>query len=90
MNLAEIKKTLGVETINLNQVVTETNEKTEWYKDWDNNTRTAILIHKDTLEAVKTKNPTTLGISVAEKTGPKGLYTAKTIVLYSQAPDVVL
>ena len=89
-NLAEIKKELGVETINLNQVVTEKGEKTDWFKQWNNDNRVAILIHKDTLAKVKA-NPgiTSLGINTQMKEAEKGSYTAKTIVLYTEAEEVL-
>ena len=90
MNLSEVKKNLGVETINLNTVVTTTGEKTDWMKDWNNNNRVAILIHKDTLAKLKA-NPeaTSLGINTQVKTGAKGEYTAKTIVLYNEAEETL-
>ena len=48
-NLAEIKGKLGVQSLSLNQVVTEAGEKTAWFKHWDNDNRVAILVHEDTL-----------------------------------------
>ena len=48
-NLAEIKGKLGVQSISLNQVVTEAGEKTAWFKHWDNDNRVAILVHQDTM-----------------------------------------
>jgi len=89
MNLSEIKAKLGVENINLNRVVTEENEPTAWYKDWDNTNRVAILIHEDTLKEIKENKPTTLGIHEQTKTGAQGDYTAKTIVLYKEAEFVL-
>lgn len=89
-NLAEIKRTLGVETINFNVVTTEANEVTDWLKDWDNGNRVAILIHKDTLAKIKS-NPTisTLGIHTQTKQGPQGQYVAKTIVVYTPADETL-
>jgi hypothetical protein len=87
MTLTEIKAELGVSNINLNRVVTEANEETQWFKDWDNTNRVAILIHEDTLAQVK--DSTTLGIHVQEKKGAQGNYTAKTIVVYKPAEFVL-
>ena len=51
-NLAEIKGKLGVQSISLNQVVTEAGEKTAWFKHWDNDNWVAILVHEDTLKQI--------------------------------------
>ena len=53
MNIQEIKTKLGVQTLPLNQVVTETGERTSWFKHWDNDTRIAILVHAETLDLIK-------------------------------------
>ena len=89
-NLAEIKRELGVETINLNTVTTESGEKTDWMKHWDNNERVAILVHKDTLAKMKA-NPSisSLGINTQIKQGAKGEYIAKTIVAYTEAEETL-
>ena len=90
MNLAEIKGKLGVQTINLNQVVTETGEKTEWYKHWDNDNRVAILVHKDTLSKIKADaGLNTLGINTQTKQGAQGEYIAKTICIYNPADETL-
>ena len=86
MNLSEIKRDLGVETINLNTVTTESGEKTDWLKDWNNDKRVAILVHKDTLAKIKAEpGIASLGIHVQTKQGAKGEYTAKTICVYTEA-----
>lgn len=85
-NLAEIKRELGVETINLNTVVTESGEKTPWLKHWDNANRVAILVHKDTLALITANNSlSTLGVNTQTKVGAQGEYVAKTIVIYNPA-----
>ena len=85
-NLAEIKRELGVETINLNTVVTESGEKTTWLKHWDNTNRVAILVHKDTLALITADNSlNTLGVNTQTKVGAQGEYVAKTIVIYTPA-----
>jgi hypothetical protein len=89
-NLQEIKRSLGVETLGFNKVVTEAGEVTEWFKDWNNDSRTAILIHKDTLTAIKADMKiSTLGINTQTKTGAKGDYVAKTICIYKPADEVL-
>ena len=90
MNLAEIKEKLGVQTINLNQVVTETGEKTAWYKHWDNDNRVAILVHQDTLGKIKADaGLNTLGINTQTKQGAQGEYIAKTICIYNPADETL-
>lgn len=85
-NLAEIKRELGVETINLNTVVTESGDKTPWLKHWDNANRVAILVHKDTLALINANNSlSTLGLNTQTKMGAQGEYLAKTIVIYAPA-----
>lgn len=90
MNLTETKRKLGYETLSMNTVVTATGEKTSWMKHWDNNSRTAVLVHKDTLAKIKA-NPqcASLGIKTAVKTGAKGDYTAHTIVMYNEAEETL-
>ena len=90
MNLTEIKRTLGHDTLGFNRVVTESNETTSWLKMWDNDHRIAVLIHDDTLKQIKANpNITTLGINTQTKTGKKGDYTAKTICIYKPADETL-
>jgi len=85
-NLAEIKRQLGYDVLNLNTVVTESGEKTAWLKQWDNDSREAVLIHKDTLALINAnKSLSTLGINTQIKMGAQGEYTAKTICIYAEA-----
>ena len=90
MNIQEIKTKLGVQTLPLNQVVTETGERTSWFKHWDNEARIAVLVHADTLALIKA-NPTmsTLGLNTQTKQGSQGEYQAITICNYKEA-DVTL
>ena len=53
MNIQEIKTKLGVQTLPLEIVRTQTGEPTSWFKHWNNDTRIAILIHADTLALIK-------------------------------------
>ena len=89
-NLAEIKRTLGYDVLNLNTVVTESGEQTSWFKQWNNEDREAILVHKDTFAKIKA-NPelSTLGINVQTKQGAQGEYTAKTICIYTEAEQTL-
>ena len=95
MNIQEIKTKLGVETLPLNQVVTEAGEQTSWFKHWDNDTRIAILVHAETLELIKT-DPTlaTLGLTAPQTKMSKSSgkeYTAIYICNYeNSAADVTL
>jgi hypothetical protein len=90
MNLTEVKAKLGVETINLNQVSTETGEKTAWFKHWDNDNRVAILVHQDTLSKIKADaGLNTLGINTQTKQGAQGEYVAKTICIYNPADETL-
>lgn len=88
--LAEIKDVLGYNALNLNTVTTVSGEKTDWMKHWDNNSRVAVLIHKDTLAKVKANGAiATLGINTQIKQGAKGEYVAKTIVAYTEAEETL-
>ena len=90
MNIQEIKTKLGVETLPLNQVVTETGERTSWFKHWDNDNRIAVLVHADTLALIKA-NPamSTLGLNTQTKQGSQGEYQAITICNYKPADETL-
>jgi len=85
MNLSEIKIALGVEQLNLNTAEDKDGNKTEWMRHWDNAGRIAISIHKDTIKACQDGTPSTLDIQTETRTGSKGDYTAKRIVMYTPA-----
>ena len=93
MNIQEIKAKLGVETLPLNQVVTETGERTSWFKHWDNDSRIAILIHADTIALIKADPAmSSLGLTAPQTKMSKASgqeYTAITICNYKEA-DVTL
>ena len=93
MNIQEIKAKLGVETLPLNQVVTETGEQTSWFKHWNNDTRIAILIHADTLALIKADPAmSSLGLTAPQTKMSKASgqeYTAIYICNYKPA-DVTL
>lgn len=89
-NLSEIKSKLGVETLQLNTVITEGGDKTPWLKQWDNTSRIAVLIHKDTLARIKAEpGISTLGLNIQTKTGAQGEYIAKTICIYTEAEETL-
>ena len=90
MNIQEIKTKLGVSTLPLNQVVTETGERTSWFKHWDNDNRIAVLVHADTLALIKADPAmSSLGLNTQTKQGSQGEYQAITICNYKPA-DVTL
>ena len=90
MNIQEIKTKLGVQTLPLNQVVTETGERTSWFKHWDNDNRIAVLVHADTLALIKADPAmSSLGLNTQTKQGGQGEYQAITICNYKEA-DVTL
>ena len=90
MNIQEIKTKLGVSTLPLNQVVTETGERTSWFKHWDNDSRIAVLVHADTLALIKA-NPamSSLGLNTQTKQGSQGEYQAITICNYKPADETL-
>ena len=90
MNIQEIKAKLGVQTLPLNQVVTETGEPTSWFKHWDNDRRIAVLVHADTLALIKA-NPamSSLGLNTQTKQGSQGEYQAITICNYKPADETL-
>jgi hypothetical protein len=93
MNIQEIKATLGVQTLPLNNVKTKEGVPTVWYKNWDNDRRIAVIMHQDTLGLIKA-DPTiaSLGLTKPETKMSKengNEYTAIYICNYKPA-DVTL
>ena len=93
MNIQEIKTKLGVQTLPLEIVRTQTGEPTSWFRKWDNDSRIAILVHADTLALIKA-DPTlaTLGLTAPQTKMSKASgqeYTAIYICNYKPA-DVTL
>ena len=84
--LADIKATLGLTNITVEEQSNQEGVKTGWHTNWDNDTRTRIAIHKDTLAHVKA-NPQAndLGLQkkklVSEASGTP--YTLYIIVKYT-------
>ena len=90
MDIQEIKTKLGVSTLPLNQVVTETGERTSWFKHWDNDSRIAVLVHADTLALIKADPAmSSLGLNTQTKQGGQGEYQAITICNYKEADETL-
>ena len=93
MNIQEIKTKLGVQTLPLQIVTTQTGEQTSWFKHWDNNSRIAILIHADTLALIKADPAmATLGLTAPQTKMSKASgqeYTAIYICNYKPADETL-
>ena len=90
MNIQEIKTKLGVQSLPLNQVVTEAGERTSWFKHWDNDNRIAVLVHADTLALIKADPAmSSLGLNTQTKQGGQGEYQAITICNYKEADETL-
>lgn len=89
MNIIEIKQELGIAQLNLNTAVDNAGKATDWMRHWDNDSRVAVSIHKDTVTAIKADASCNLGIQTETRTGSKGDYTAHRIVKYSPAEEVL-
>ena len=93
MNIQEIKTKLGVQTLPLETVTTQTGEPTSWFRKWDNDSRIAILIHADTLALIKADPAmSSLGLTTPQTKMSKASgqeYTAIYICNY-KAADVTL
>ena len=93
MNIQEIKAKLGVSTLPLQIVTTQTGEQTSWFKHWDNDTRIAVLVHADTIALIKADPAmSSLGLTAPQTKMSKASgqeYTAIYICNYKEA-DVTL
>lgn len=94
MNIAQIKKTLDMPELSLNTAtdaqgkptVDENGKEGQWLRHWDNDSRTAVSIHRDLFEEIKKDSSiATLGLQTESRLGEKGDYTAKRIVKYAAA-----
>ena len=52
-SISEIKKELGIPTLNLARQVDEAGEKTPFLSHWDNDRRIRVLVHEDTVQLAK-------------------------------------
>lgn len=86
MNIEQIKAQLAIPTLQLNASLGADKQPDGWLRHWENDTRTAVSIHKETFEEIK-KNPAmdNLGIQEESRTGAKGEYQALRIVAYTPA-----
>lgn len=84
--IADIKKNLGVQVLNLNTALDKDNQPTEWLRHWDNDNRVAVSLHKDTFAKIKA-NPSmpNLATQIEERTGSQGAYKAVRIVAVTEA-----
>ena len=90
MNIQEIKTKLGVQTLPLEIVTTQTGEPTSWFRKWDNDSRIAILVHADTLALIKADPAmSSLGLNTQTKQGSQGEYKAITICNYKPADETL-
>ena len=90
MDLQQIKAQLGIAQFNLNTAEDGDGNKTEWMRHWDNENRTAISIHKDTVARIKAEpNINSLGLQSEERQGSKGAYMAYRIVAYTPAEETL-
>ena len=69
MNIANIKKFLGVASLDFQRVLDKDGVATVWYKAWINSSRTSILVHED----MKDKLATSVNLSLKDK----GVSTSK-------------
>ena len=90
MNIQEIKTKLGVQSLPLNQVVTETGERTSWFNHRNNDNRIAVLVLADTLALIKADPAmATLGLNTQTKQGSPGEYKAITICNYKEDDETL-
>jgi hypothetical protein len=84
-NINSVKQHLGVDKLRLNTAETSDGVKIDWMRHWDNTSRVAVSIHKDTVAAVKADASCSLGLQTETRTGPQGEYQAFRIVKFSAA-----
>lgn len=92
MNIAEIKNSLGVQTLPLSQDYDKDNNPTDWVHYWDNTNRRSIGMHKDVLTKIKA-DPTMDTLAVKDpviRTTQKGDYTLFTIYAYTEDESEVV
>ena len=90
MLLSDIKSKLGISALNLNTAKDADGNNTEWMRHWDNDSRTAVSIHKELVAELKA-NPQLgpLGLQTSEREGEQGAYTAHRIVKYTPAEETL-
>lgn len=89
--LAQIKSKLGISQLELVTAQDVNGNKTEWLRHWDNDTRTAVSIHKDLATELKSNTAiTSLSLQTEQRAGEQGPYTAHRIVKHNSTPEVIL
>lgn len=79
MNLNEIKSALNVNVLNLKQAQDQDGQWTDWFKSWDNSSRTRIIAHRDVSEVLGTSS--NLELKSENKISASGkAYTQHTII----------
>lgn len=78
MNLDEIKLTLGVSVLNLKQSEDESGQFTDWFKSWNNATRTRIIAHRDVCNVLGSSS--NLEVRTSNRVGPKGSYVEHLLI----------
>lgn len=100
MNIAQVKETLKMPELALNTATDAdgkpipeldaqgqpTGKVGQWLRHWDNDSRTAVSIHKDLFNEIVADNTiNTLGLQKETRSGDLGDYTAMRIVKYAPA-----
>ena len=87
MTIDDVKLELGFAVLNLNTANDSEGKATDWMRHWDNDSRTAVSIHKDTVALIQADSSFgTLGVQPPEvREGSQGEYTALRIVAYKPA-----
>lgn len=86
MNIEQIKAQLAIPTLQLNASKNAEGQADGWFRHWENDTRTAVSLHKETLEAIKADpSMDSLGLQSEVRSADKGEYTAYRIVKYTPA-----
>ena len=60
MNIDNVKSFLGVACLDFQNVLNEEGLPTPWYKAWINNSRTAVLVHEDLKDGLRTSKKLSL------------------------------
>jgi hypothetical protein len=90
MTLQEIKEKLDITSLQLNTAKDANDVDTLWMRHWENETRTAVSIHKELVaELQSNSNLDNLGLQKEMRDGEQGAYTAYRIVKYNPAETVL-
>lgn len=87
MTLDHVKQTLDIVALDLSVATDKDNNPTDWFRQWDDTSRTAISVHKDTVAEIQADDKlSTLGIQTEERTSEKGeIYTSVRVVNYKNS-----